>query len=737
MKKKNAFLLLFLSFLFFGSCGYYNTFYNAKKYYKEGDYDRSLEKCDKILSRERYRSLHDDALFLKAQIYERTGEAGKALPLYRRLLTQDSQKEYEQKALYRLFFVHIEQEEYQEAYHLYERVKTVPHSREIDLAYAKLLFLLDYSDELEEMAEEYGTGDDFGREIALYSALALGRKPQVESLFGQFEERTRSHSLARLLFLMTSDPSFLPYLSEEMHQRYEAPVALLDRNLSEAEFNKYLGELDQLDITERGYLLKGLFRSFIRQGRLYEAKLTLLKLDALSSQKTSQSADNAMVMVRNTRVSYKDLPPDWKGFLTDGKNHYLYTDTFDIYHLSKDVWEKVNAAMPPEGIEDYSLTRWDSINKRWLFINGEKKEWFTLNSRDFSWDSILLEGDSLPRLIPERLFMHNRKLYYFSGVETVYIAEMRQKDKILVDSVDIKGWLPQISGYAVLDFSRYNHIALLGGKDGNINNFMGYTLDLSDPNPVWKEQYIASKNVLADYVITSLNVGQHTLLYLWDPYDEYEKPAKALLADFQPATEQITLLNISKMPEVVEDFFEFDKAGEDGRNVVITYRNPDTTFNSLIIYTIGVNIRFHTEQDDIRMGSDETFVVGGAPSKTKEPVDFLLKKVDEGVSTEKMIPVINSLIQTFAAPETDWERAGRLYLEGGFYPEAVFAYREALERSPDNARLLYALSYIYYRYLEDEALARSFIERIDPDSAEEPHLRDHIRILRDLLLNEK
>ena len=84
-----------------------------------------------------------------------------------------------------------------------------------------------------------------------------------------------------------------------------------------------------------------------------------------------------------------------------------------------------------------------------------------------------------------------------------------------------------------------------------------------------------------------------------------------------------------------------------------------------------------------------------------------------------------------------WEKVGMLYLEGGFYPQAVSSYRRALEKSPDDIRLRYALSYIYYRYLEDDDSARSLIEGIDPDSVEEPHLKDHIRRLRDLLIRGK
>jgi tetratricopeptide (TPR) repeat protein len=60
--------LLFLVLLFSG-CIYYNTFYNAQKYFDEEDYDRSLEKCKKILEKYPKSKYVDDAVFLMGKNY--------------------------------------------------------------------------------------------------------------------------------------------------------------------------------------------------------------------------------------------------------------------------------------------------------------------------------------------------------------------------------------------------------------------------------------------------------------------------------------------------------------------------------------------------------------------------------------------------------------------------------------------------------------------------------------------
>lgn len=53
-----------LIFLFFSGCIYFNTFYNAQKYYEEENYKQSIKKCQKILERYPDSKYVDDALFI-------------------------------------------------------------------------------------------------------------------------------------------------------------------------------------------------------------------------------------------------------------------------------------------------------------------------------------------------------------------------------------------------------------------------------------------------------------------------------------------------------------------------------------------------------------------------------------------------------------------------------------------------------------------------------------------------
>lgn len=729
MRTKRSLLLFTLLVLFLlTGCGYYNTFYNAKKYYEKNDYKTSLEKCDKILSGEKYKALHDDALFLKARIYHKTGDREKAVKYYSLLLERPAESEYQEKARGALFTLYSSGGDYQNAYTLYSQVDKENRTPEMDVAFAKLLYLRKYAGELESLSQDYGTSTDIGREIALYASLLRGDRRRAEELLKAFEDPEKSQYLARIFFLLTCDSFFVPFMSSGIQERYKAPVEVLTPGGDTASFQAVLDEIDRLGQKDQRFLLRGLFRLFVEQGRLYEAKMALLKMESLSGSQDSSAPTMALIVNTNKPVAYSDLPTDWKGYLTDGRGHYLYTEKYEVYQLVKGRWEKINAALPPEGIEEYSITVWDALNKRWLFIAEGKEEWFALNINDFSWDTIFLEGDDLPRLLPERLYYHNRKLYYFDSIGSFFVGDIRGRDKVTVEKIEVKGWLPQVSGYTILDFTRLGRLVLVGGKEGDINNTMAYTLHINDPDPSWKEQYAAAPVVLADYVLTSFDAGRYKILLLWDPLQEYEKPAKALLADFQSSTERLSLIDVPKTPEVVEDFFEYETAGDYGSDTIITYRDPDTTFNSLLITVMSTNVRQQTLADDFRMGN-------GPRSEVKEEnlQDILLQDPEKEVFPEEMLPVINALDQLDSGGVNNPRKAGDLYLDAGFYEKAALSYAEALEEEPGDNRLLYALAYVHFRYLKEPEKSREFLNRIDLPSVEEELLREHIIKLKSVL----
>ena len=77
---------LLLVFLFLPGCVYYNTFYNAEKYYNAENYSKSIEKCKKILDRHQGSDYIDDAIFLMGKSYYYSKKPDEAKKSFRRII---------------------------------------------------------------------------------------------------------------------------------------------------------------------------------------------------------------------------------------------------------------------------------------------------------------------------------------------------------------------------------------------------------------------------------------------------------------------------------------------------------------------------------------------------------------------------------------------------------------------------------------------------------------------------
>jgi len=143
---------------------------------------------------------------------------------------------------------------------------------------------------------------------------------------------------------------------------------------------------------------------------------------------------------------------------------------------------------------------------------------------------------------------------------------------------------------------------------------------------------------------------------------------------------------------------------------------------------MSTNVRQQTLNDDFRMGNEPR-----TEERADSVDDILLQDPEEEISPEKLLPVINELDQLQSRQANLPRKAGDLYLDAGFYEKAAASYKEALEDDPGDNRLLYALAYIHYRYLNDFEVSRDYLSRIDISSVEEALLKEHIIKLEGLL----
>jgi TolA-binding protein len=115
-------------FLLFIGCasyrGYYNTFYNAKQYYKDAMkptppskelLDKSIQKCEKLVKFYPKSGWVDDALFLMGECFLEKGEYDKAETKFNELISYYPESEFVDNAYLNLGRLYFEKEEYVKA----------------------------------------------------------------------------------------------------------------------------------------------------------------------------------------------------------------------------------------------------------------------------------------------------------------------------------------------------------------------------------------------------------------------------------------------------------------------------------------------------------------------------------------------------------------------------------------------------------------------------------------------
>jgi TolA-binding protein len=110
-----TFTILYLCVM--GGCVYYNTFYHAEKYYKDGlkeieksdgrvsrkaeeNFQKTIEKCTKVLTSYRTSSYLDDALLLMGMAFYQKGDYEEAIKSFDKLVVQYSDSDKKPEALY-------------------------------------------------------------------------------------------------------------------------------------------------------------------------------------------------------------------------------------------------------------------------------------------------------------------------------------------------------------------------------------------------------------------------------------------------------------------------------------------------------------------------------------------------------------------------------------------------------------------------------------------------------------
>jgi tetratricopeptide (TPR) repeat protein len=119
--------------LLFINCAYYNTFYNAEKYYEEGFqlhkegksgdsfFQKSIEKCNKMIARYQGSEWMDDAIFLLGKNYYFLNQHSKASANFRKIIDSYQDSPFYSESMLFLGKILMEEGRYTEAIILLDR----------------------------------------------------------------------------------------------------------------------------------------------------------------------------------------------------------------------------------------------------------------------------------------------------------------------------------------------------------------------------------------------------------------------------------------------------------------------------------------------------------------------------------------------------------------------------------------------------------------------------------------
>jgi tetratricopeptide (TPR) repeat protein len=212
-----------LIFFLLSGCIYYNTFYNAKKYYDAENYNKSIEKCKKILEKHPGSDYSDDATFLMGKSYYRLKKHDEAKKNFRRIIDFFPNSPFREESYLFLGKIAIEKKNMDEAIILLNRVADSddPHIR-METFKAKLeLYLLTDNpqktiDEGEKFIEKYRSNSEEAYYIIGNANRLIGNKEKALEMYKKALKESDSAPSEKLIYSLAELYSEMGNLSEAL-----------------------------------------------------------------------------------------------------------------------------------------------------------------------------------------------------------------------------------------------------------------------------------------------------------------------------------------------------------------------------------------------------------------------------------------------------------------------------------------------------------------------------------------
>ncbi len=697
--------------LFFAGCGYYNTFYNARRAYEKKQYEVARKKCDSILSKKSQNWLHDDVLYLHGLISFEQSKFNEALYYFERLHTEFPQSSIRHDARKKIIEIYLIQQQFAKAYeYVKAQVEADPSQENTDL-YVRVLFSLRYEKELKEFVSTYASDTLPGMEYWVYYYRLSGQTNEMLSQMARIENVLQRMSIAENIFFDSFDRSIWDtyFKNSESYKPYDI---VFKSGVTIADIDDFLNSGMKIDLNRKVAVIEKVLDACIIEERFSVAKYCILKLKGFQLGQQSSSEDQAVTVQYSTSIDQLfDQPVDWRHVFTNGTFFYIFTDLNELYKVDKKKWVKQSLLGTPSQISKNSFVYWDATFQRWIFFDPTSTDRVVnvLQFSNFQWDTIRLENNDLPEFSSNSFYIYQNNAYVFYSINKLHKLTF-EKDRILNDVVEISGYVPPLTGYTTLYIPLQGVIILIGGKVGETDNPLAYALKVSDPIPQWRECFPSTTIDWNKYIVKILISQSGVLATLWKSETQAESGNKELYKTYAIFYKD-GLVDIKESSTVLimpVETLDFNLLNYRLTPLVYYYKDTKTSFSNLKFVRMTLTISAMNIQK-----TSQNLTASDAVSMMISRKDY-----------NQILRGLEQLTILFTQTEIDYHRIGDVYLyDLNQSDKALEMYGRAFEKTKDPS-LLYAIGYIYYRYNNNIAQAVLFMEKFLQSDSSDTVLRE-------------
>ncbi len=711
MKRKKIYIWFFIIaiVLLFNGCGYFNLFYNAKKYYNQGNYKKSKEKCKKIIADQDYKHLHDDSYFILGNIHYNMKENNKAYLYYEKIVNNYKDSKYYIKSLTKMIKILINNNNFQKAYSFYNEhiTENMEKEKQLKYIYAELLIELNFYKEYKSYLESISQKDS---DFPVLWAYYYYKEKNFENLFNiikQIEPTKKKQKL--ILALYTKDFNyklFNRYYKNK--QKYAFLEDLLYPEINIKNIEKYYDLINKLSNNLRTKLIQEFLFKAIRTNKYDKAgQLTALFTSIKKQKEMSENTQiEYSVNLQNNFKKYRDLPNKWDYLIHDNRDYYLIEKTSSkwyLYALKNNIWREISMKASPSTYPSNFIPVWDENHKRWLFLEFGTSKIHYLTRDNFKWDTITLEGETIENISKENVFIDNDTIYLFYKLSKIYQIKIKDNNLLSMEEFDIKGSSPDLKEYTFIPNLKNNQFIVVGGRKNEIKNFNAYILNYNQTPLKWQTAYLNSDLNFFENTVKTFNSQNNNLIISWQNNNP-DQINNIYTWNYNRKEKIITVQKCMNTPETVDDFFEYQYLFENKNQFHLYYQDPDVSYNNLKL----LNIKFNLNSSNITKEIDD---------ETRS--SFLIESLSGAISDSYFNDIIYGLEKILQTKNITQKEIGDIYLIYFKMPkEAQNFYKSALRDNPNDIKLLYALGYLHFKHLKNYQKALEYFNDFKEKASE-------------------